>query len=219
MKSPHSLMPLLVLSFGALESGVAAPAYDDPKTQLYDLTARASEIDPNAREHPEIGFEFADDKGKARDLQHAAVDTRVEPQGKLVIWLMGHNEPLFDRLNSYGLHAIQVSYANKWFGALCRPQPKTRLARGNVRLEAATGQPPPAEVADLVGTILGCELEPGRPAPPDPLPPTMELSLPWRRALRYATLTAERRSSRHPDASPIGLAARLGLLLRTVLTS
>ena len=47
-------MTLLVLSFGALESGVAAPAYDDPKPQLYDLTARASEIDPNAREHPEI---------------------------------------------------------------------------------------------------------------------------------------------------------------------
>ena len=45
--------------------------------------------------------------------QHAIVDTRVSPRGKLVIWLMSHNSRLFDRLSSYGLHAIQVHYANR----------------------------------------------------------------------------------------------------------
>jgi arylsulfatase A-like enzyme len=49
----------------------------------YDLTKRASEIDPQAREHPEIKFTFIDDKGKPADLQHAVVDTRVPSQGKL----------------------------------------------------------------------------------------------------------------------------------------
>ena len=28
---------------------------------------------------------------------------------------MGYSGPLFERVNSYGLHAIQVHYANGWF--------------------------------------------------------------------------------------------------------
>jgi hypothetical protein len=99
------------------------------------LRVRASEIDPRARPHPEIGFVFEKD-GKPQDVQHASVDTAVPLQGKLVIWLMGYNDGLFQRLNSYGLHAIQVHYANQWFGTL---EPRDRMARGSIRLEAATG--------------------------------------------------------------------------------
>ncbi len=102
----------------------------------FKLTARASELDPRAREHPEIDFVFSKD-GKPQDVQNASVDPRVPMRGKLVVWLMGHNDALFERLNSYGLHAIQVHYANKWFGIL---KPEDRLARGRVRLEAATGR-------------------------------------------------------------------------------
>jgi len=111
------------------------PAADRSAPRRHTLQARASEIDPRARPHPEIGFVFEKD-GKPQDLEHASVDTRVTPQGKLVIWLMGPNDGLFQRLNSYGLHAIQVHYANQWFGAL---QPNDRMARGHIRLEAATG--------------------------------------------------------------------------------
>lgn len=105
-------------------------------TARQTFTARASELDPRARPHPEIDFIFEKD-GKPQDVQNASVDTSVKPRGKLVIWLMGHNDALFQRLNSYGLHAIQVHYANKWFGQL---KPKDRHARGNVRLEAAIGR-------------------------------------------------------------------------------
>lgn len=117
----------------------AAGAEPDTQPQRFKVTARASEIDPRTKEHPEIDFVFFKD-GKPQDVQHAAVDTRVPPQGRLVLWLMPHNEELFSRLNSYGLHAMQVHYANKWFNILCRPQPKTPYARGLVRLEAAIGE-------------------------------------------------------------------------------
>ena len=100
------------------------------------LTARASELDPRAQSHPEIDFVFEKD-GKPQDIQNASVNTSVKMQGKLVIWLMGHSDALFERLNGYGLHAIQVHYANKWFGKL---KPTDRMARGNVRLEAAVGR-------------------------------------------------------------------------------
>lgn len=113
--------------------------FNDPNPHRYQLQARASKLDSRTKEYPEINFTFGTDK-KPFDLENAAVDTRVTSQGKLVIWLMGHNDRLFQRLNSYGLHTIQVSYANRWFGLLCRPQPKDAHARGNIRLEAATGE-------------------------------------------------------------------------------
>lgn len=113
--------------------------FNDRQPQRYRLQARASKLDPRTKEYPEINFVFGTDQ-KPEDLEIATVDTRVAPQGKLVIWLMGYNDGLFERLNSYGLHAIQVSYANKWFGTLCQPQPRDGQARGNVRLEAATGE-------------------------------------------------------------------------------
>jgi len=112
----------------------------DAKPQHYQLTARASRIDRRVRAHPEIGFLIDTPDGKPADLQHASVDTRIKPRGKLVIWLMSHNRQLFDRINSYGLHAIQVHYANRWFSVCCRENPVGEHCRGNIRLEAATGQ-------------------------------------------------------------------------------
>jgi len=106
----------------------------------HDLTARASQIDPLAKEHPEIGFVFTDDKGKPMDLQHAVVDTSVPPQGKLVIWLMDHNQPLFERISSYGLHGIQVHYANRWFGGLKPEVRDSGDVLGRIRLEASIGE-------------------------------------------------------------------------------
>lgn len=116
----------------------AALTFDDPNPQRYQLEARASELDPRTKEYPEIDFIFEKD-GKPQDVEHASVDTSVKPQGKLVIWMMGHNEKLFERLNSYGLHAIQPHYANRWFSKVCLEQPVGETCRGDVRLEAATG--------------------------------------------------------------------------------
>ncbi len=115
-------------------------AYQDPEPQRYQLRARASEIDKRTREHPEIGFVFKKD-GKPQDIQHATVDTRAASRGELVIWLMGHNGGLFERVSDYGLHAIQVHYANGWFGKLYGGEPpKDDLFLSKIRLEAATGQ-------------------------------------------------------------------------------
>jgi hypothetical protein len=110
------------------------------------VTARASELDPSVQSHPEIDFLLETPDGKPMDVQHASVDTRVDSQGRLVIWLMNHNSALFDRLNAYGLHAIQVHYANRWFSICCRDKPVGETCRGDIRLEAATGQDFSAEV-------------------------------------------------------------------------
>lgn len=120
--------------------GIPSTLSAESKPQLYKLQARASEIDPRVKEHPEIDFVFSK-KGKPEDLQNACVDTRVSPRGQLVIWLMGHNQALFDRTSSYGLHSIQVHYARGWFGKLYSGKPpKDELFLSKVRLEAATGE-------------------------------------------------------------------------------
>lgn len=105
-----------------------------------DLAARASLIDPLAKEHPEIGFVFGDAKGRPTDMQHAVVDTGVPSRGRLVIWLMDHSQPLFERIASYGLHGIQVHYANRWFGGLKPEVRDSGDTLGRIRLEAATGE-------------------------------------------------------------------------------
>jgi hypothetical protein len=109
------------------------------KGQRFTFQARASELDPLAAAHPEIDFVF-EKGGKPQDVQNAMVDTRVPSRGKLVIWLMGHNKELFERVTGYGLHAIQPHYANKWFSIVCQEKPVGEMCRGNVRLEAATGE-------------------------------------------------------------------------------
>jgi hypothetical protein len=136
------MKPALILFSIAFASHALAapPAYKDTAPKQYNLTARASLIDPRAKEHPEIGFVF-EKEGKPADTEKASVDTRVAPQGKLVIWLMGHNQDHFDRISSYGLHAIQVHYANGWFGKLSKETPAgDDLWLSNIRLEAAIGE-------------------------------------------------------------------------------
>ncbi len=114
--------------------------FQDSDPQRYQLSARASELDPRVKAHPEINFLIDTKDGKPADAQQASVDTSVKPRGKLVIWLMGPNEELFKRLNQYGLHVIRPHYANKWFGIVCQEKPVGPQCRGNVRLEAATGE-------------------------------------------------------------------------------
>lgn len=125
-----------------LPLGIAALLFLPVKGESgpFNLSARASEIDPRASEHPEINFVFGTAQ-KPEDLQHAAVDTRVEARGQLVIWLMAHNQQLFDRTSSYGLHSIQVHYARSWFGKLYGGKPpKDDLFLSKIRLEASTGE-------------------------------------------------------------------------------
>ncbi len=122
-----------------LGAGDPPLSFDDPQPQRYRLEARASELDSRTKEHPAIDFVFEKD-GKPQDVEHASVDTSVPPRGQLVIWMMGHNEGLFERLNRYGLHAIQPHYANRWFSKVCTEKPVSETCRGNVRLEAATGE-------------------------------------------------------------------------------
>jgi len=130
---------IAVIAILALFSSLRAFA-DDQTPRRHDLAARASEIDPRTREHPDIDFVFSDEKGKSRDLQHAVVDTRVPSGGRLVIWLMDHNAGLFERISGYGLHGIQVAYANRWFSKLTKEQHSDGVSIGRIRLEAATGE-------------------------------------------------------------------------------
>lgn len=138
MKTFAPLAAFVILST-SLTAEDAVP-FNDASPQRYQLTARASELDSRCKAHPEIGYLIDDAKGKPADIQQAAVDTRVAPRGRLVIWLMGYNSGLFDRWNSYGLHAIRVHYANKWFSICCQEKPVGEHCRGNIRLEAATGE-------------------------------------------------------------------------------
>jgi hypothetical protein len=131
---------LSVIVCGCATAADAPLTFDDPNPQRYELTARASELDPRARPHPEIDFVF-EKGGKPADVENASVDTRVAPQGKLVIWLMGMSAPLFERVNGYGLHAIRVHYANGWFGKFGNQSPgDDGKLLGKIRLEAATGE-------------------------------------------------------------------------------
>ncbi|MCC9641412.1 hypothetical protein LOC71_03935 [Rhodopirellula sp. JC740] len=108
--------------------------------ERFQITARASEIDPRVKAYPEINFLIDDAKGKPADQQQAMFNPNVPARGQLVIWLMGHNSRLFDRLGDYGLHAIRVHYANKWFSICCQQKPVPASCRGDLRLEAATGE-------------------------------------------------------------------------------
>jgi hypothetical protein len=140
------LIALLVLVSTSLLHAEAPANPKDTTPQRYELKARASLIDLQAKPHPEINFVF-ENKGKPADEEHAMVDTRVPSQGKLVIWLMGNSATLFEHITSYGLHAIQVSYANGWFGKFGNDSPGADgMLLGKIRLEAATGE----DVSDLV---------------------------------------------------------------------
>lgn len=143
------LLVLACMAPAAAQSRATKSVQADPRGKRYDLTARASQIDPRAKEHPEINFVFEKD-GKPQDIEHAVVDTRVRPRGRLVIWLMGHNQALFERISSYGLHGIQVHYANGWFSKLNKEPPPDDQYLGRIRLEAATG----TDVSDAIDIPL-----------------------------------------------------------------
>ncbi len=128
--------PLLLAAFLA----PAFPAAADPAPPLREFSKHASEIDPRVQEHPEIDFVFADAKGKPLDLQHAVVAPSVPSRDRLVIWLMGHNAELAERVAGYGMHYAQVSYANRWFSKLTKEQLDQGDTIGRIRLEAATGE-------------------------------------------------------------------------------
>jgi len=109
------------------------------KVDNYKFRVRASEIDSRTKEYPKIGYVF-NNKDKVEDYQNAAVDVSVKLRGQLVIWMMSNNGYLNDKLNSYGYHVIQPHYARQWFGKVCREVPVGENSRGNMRLEAATGE-------------------------------------------------------------------------------
>ncbi len=140
MKLRLFTLAVLAAPWSTLPAADAPLKFNDPAPKRYEFTARASVIDPRAKAHPEIDFLFEKD-GKPQDVENAYVDTRVAPQGKLVIWLMGNSAPLFERITSYGLHGIRVHYANGWFGKFGRePAPPDDKFLGKIRLEAATGE-------------------------------------------------------------------------------
>ena len=136
-----SLPILIAILLAPIVRAADAPfIFHDPLPQRYELSERASILDPRTKPHPEIDFVF-EKNGKPQDVENAYIDTRVAPQGKLVIWLMGNSAPLFERLNSYGLHAIRVHYANGWFGKFGKePPPADDKFLDKIRLEAATGE-------------------------------------------------------------------------------
>ena len=133
-----NLFLLSIFSF-AVSNFATELKYDDKKPQLYKLQERASKIDRRAKEHSEVKFVFGSKK-KPADTQFAIVDTRVKSRGKLVIWLMGHNKGLFDRVASYGMHVIGVHYSRGWFSKLQGLNDKDTEHIGKIRLEAATGK-------------------------------------------------------------------------------
>jgi len=116
----------------------AAPAYADktPKRYPPDQNAPAKSIRARASTR---GFRFVF-QGKGRQGCRTSSTRRRHARGagrRLVIWMMGYGAPLFDRLGGRGLHAIQVHYANKWFGFI----PKTEREDGNEhRQDAARGR-------------------------------------------------------------------------------
>jgi hypothetical protein len=134
----RSALACLFLGLVACFAAEAPLKFNDPKPQIYQLRARASEIDKRCLPHPEIDFVF-EKGGKPADVEVATVDTRVTPRGQLVIWLMGFNQAQAELLNSYGLHYIQVSYANGWFGKLNTEPADDTHHLGDIRLEATAG--------------------------------------------------------------------------------
>ena len=114
--------------------------FKDPEPKNYKLNARASELDPDCKEHPEINFGFTNKKGRESDGQWAVVDTRVAPRGKLVIWMMGGGGNLPEFTSSYGMHSMGISYARGWFDAVKRGDQPQESWIGDIRLEATTGK-------------------------------------------------------------------------------
>jgi len=134
-----SFLPVLFFCYAASAADDEFK-FSDPNPQVYEFSERASVIDPRIKAYPDIDFLIDNKDGKPADLQNARVDTTVAPRGELAIWLMGHNKGLAERINSYGIHYLRPHYANRWFSKVCTEKPVGPMCRGNVRLEAATGE-------------------------------------------------------------------------------
>lgn len=133
-----------------LSSFLSAIAWADKPSashSRFETTVRASELDPRAKAYPEINFLIDQANGKPADLQQAWFDPKAKSRGQLVLWLMAHKPELFERITDYGLHAMRVHYANGWFGKCCQDKPVGPTCRGDLRLEAATGEDFSDEVA------------------------------------------------------------------------
>jgi hypothetical protein len=129
-----------------LVSSAPGLAQDPTKKQYVEFTARASSLDPRCKAYPEIDF-FLEKDGKPADVQHACRPVHAAPEGKLVVWFMGHSPELFHFLADEGFHVLRVHYANGWFNRFGKePPPEDRYALGKIRLEAATGE----DSSDLV---------------------------------------------------------------------
>lgn len=135
MHTPQLALNTVCLAVACL---LVCDAVADDKTRQV-ASIRASAINRQAKEYPEIGYVFGDDK-KPQDMQVGSFDPAVEPRGQLVIWMMAHNENLAKRVNSYGYHYVQPHYARQWFSKVCLEKPVGESCRGNMRLEAATGE-------------------------------------------------------------------------------
>src|SRR5687768_14248623 len=69
----RSLLVFLLLPWATLPAAEPGPAplkFSDPKPKRYELTARASQVDPRAQAHPEIEFLF-EKGGKPADTERA----------------------------------------------------------------------------------------------------------------------------------------------------
>lgn len=93
-------------SSGSTGGGEDGPDVDVSDPQLYEFEIDPTAIDPEAMDYVE--------------LQYAHLDTRAEPQGKLVFFLSGYtNTPAawrnFGRhLAGYGFHVVEPHYNNAW---------------------------------------------------------------------------------------------------------
>jgi hypothetical protein len=131
------LFPLKLLFLTGVISSLSGTEEREGKVEL---SVRAREINPGAKEHPEINYTFTKVKDKYQDMQHAIVDTSVPSRDRLVIWLMSYNAELSNYLASLGLHLIQPHYANRWFSTVPKTTHDTGECLGDIRLEAATGE-------------------------------------------------------------------------------
>jgi hypothetical protein len=111
------------------EPGDPGPDVDRTDPQLHEFTIDPSSIDPAVSDYIEDQF--------------AQLDTRVEPLGKLVVFLPGaNNTPGAWRdhgrlLASFGFHVIIPHYNNAW-GSACSGQPGS--CNADTRWEALTGE-------------------------------------------------------------------------------
>ena len=131
------LFPLKLLFLIGVISSLSGTEEREGKVEL---SVRAREINPDAKEHPAINYTFTKVKDKYQDMQHAIVDTSVPPRDRLVIWLMSYNPELSEYLASLGLHFIQPHYANRWFSTVPKDTHDTGECLGDIRLEAAIGE-------------------------------------------------------------------------------